>query len=966
MHKYFLIFLFPATALLSLGLSTSAEAAALTEAQIQAIVSLLNSFGAEQTVVNNVNISLRGKTPLPSAPQIETVVPIQQTGSTTPSALLESAPSSPASVLSETLLPFERTLRVGSSGDDVEKLQTFLSQFLDIYPEKLVTSFFGPLTQRAIERFQVKYAIISSGSPETTGFGILGPKTRAKISELLTEGAGKSEVIPPGLLHASGLYEQGVTTIATSSTATPSGTTTPATIPATPAVPAIPATPAVPESGGGSTSAVPATPAVPAQPATATTTTTSDTTAPSIPTGLSAIAVSSSQINLAWTASTDNVGVTGYKIYRTGSLITSVTGTSYSNTGLIAGTSYSYTVATYDAAGNVSAQSNPVSATTAGTATTAPWTQAVVPSSLVIDKGSTLNSNPPSVAYSARFNYTPTSDTKYLRVYLKRPTSADFVFYAYDAQLSLLDPSQWNESTASPFLRRTGASSWYWWPADEFLPNAGTSRFGEYKIYVTALNTVGEESVPSETKSIKIYAPPTISSPVDGSTVSTKPTITFVTGDSSISSQYFASYVYKANGTVTWSGGPASTNFAYPGTELNPSDNPHRLAVHSYAGAPNFPYWYSPFSQVTFSVSVSPPAADTTAPSTPTGLSATAVSSTQINLSWSATTDNVGVTGYYIYRNGSQSPLASIVSGLTYNDTGLLSGNVSGLSPGTLYTYTVAAYDAAGNISAQSSSVNATTHVDFAVTSVSVLPSSVVAGDSVTVSATFYNPSNTTQSIQVTIGKGVSSTNDGTVMSTTYYLSLPPGNTTRTQTFTASYGAISSAPGSPANTYYPEASIAGVGNGPIYVNPYDPNTANNYLRATTAYTVTTLPSIVCGDGTCNGSENWRSNSCPADCPIPACIDSDGGRNYSVKGSIPDSPSPWTDYCKNTTTLRESYCNPNVANVTGVTLEDYVCSSGCQDGACLVATSTSAVPVQSNLASVLDSLKSALEQFLHMF
>src|SRR3989344_4751847 len=102
------------------------------------------------------------------------------------------------------------------------------------------------------------------------------------------------------------------------------------------------------------------------------------------------------------------------------------------------------------------------------------------------------------------------------------------------------------------------------------------------------------------------------------------------------------------------------------------------------------------------------------------------------------------------------------------------------------------------------------TQIDFAVTSVTVSPSSVTQGNSVTVSATFYNPSNTTQSIQVTIGKGVSSTTDGTAMSTTYYLSLPPGNTTQTKTFTASYGVYSSAPGSPANTYYPEASISGV------------------------------------------------------------------------------------------------------------------------------------------------------------
>lgn len=89
-----------------------------------------------------------------------------------------------------------------------------------------------------------------------------------------------------------------------------------------------------------------------------------DTTAPTTPTNLSATATSSSQINLSWTASTDAVGVTGYKIYRGGVFLTNNTGTTYSNTGLTASTAYTYTVAAYDAAGNNSAQSSSASATT--------------------------------------------------------------------------------------------------------------------------------------------------------------------------------------------------------------------------------------------------------------------------------------------------------------------------------------------------------------------------------------------------------------------------------------------------------------------------------------------------------------------------------------------------------------------------------------------------------------------------
>ena len=93
-----------------------------------------------------------------------------------------------------------------------------------------------------------------------------------------------------------------------------------------------------------------------------------DSTAPSTPTGLTATAQSSSQINLSWSAATDNVAVAGYRVYRNGTQVATSTGTTYSNTGLTAGTAYSYTVAAYDTAGNVSPQSASVNATTpAGT-----------------------------------------------------------------------------------------------------------------------------------------------------------------------------------------------------------------------------------------------------------------------------------------------------------------------------------------------------------------------------------------------------------------------------------------------------------------------------------------------------------------------------------------------------------------------------------------------------------------------
>jgi hypothetical protein len=89
-----------------------------------------------------------------------------------------------------------------------------------------------------------------------------------------------------------------------------------------------------------------------------------DVTAPTVPTGLSASAVSPSQINLSWRASIDDVGVAGYKVYRGTSLIATTTKRSYSDIGLARSTVYSYRVSAFDAAGNISVKSASKSATT--------------------------------------------------------------------------------------------------------------------------------------------------------------------------------------------------------------------------------------------------------------------------------------------------------------------------------------------------------------------------------------------------------------------------------------------------------------------------------------------------------------------------------------------------------------------------------------------------------------------------
>lgn len=95
---------------------------------------------------------------------------------------------------------------------------------------------------------------------------------------------------------------------------------------------------------------------------------TADTQAPSIPTGLKAKSVSINQIDLSWTASTDNVAVAGYKVLRNGVQIATVASNSlkYSDKGLNAGTVYEYSIKAYDAKNNESAASSSVKAATLG------------------------------------------------------------------------------------------------------------------------------------------------------------------------------------------------------------------------------------------------------------------------------------------------------------------------------------------------------------------------------------------------------------------------------------------------------------------------------------------------------------------------------------------------------------------------------------------------------------------------
>jgi len=125
----------------------------------------------------------------------------------------------------------------------------------------------------------------------------------------------------------------------------------------------------------------------------------------------------------------------------------------------------------------------------------------------------------------------------------------------------------------------------------------------------------------------------------------------------------------------------------------NPPSSPTYNALINFISAN--PCWWSGCTSTT--TTSTPPA--TTPPSVPAGLTGSPVSATQINLSWTASTNTAGaVAGYNVFRNGTK---VGTVSTTSYQDTGL--------SSGTTYTYAISSYNAAGNTSAQSSSISVTT-----------------------------------------------------------------------------------------------------------------------------------------------------------------------------------------------------------------------------------------------------------------
>ncbi|MFD3929129.1 fibronectin type III domain-containing protein [Streptomyces sp. NPDC058614] len=156
------------------------------------------------------------------------------------------------------------------------------------------------------------------------------------------------------------------------------------------------------------------------------------------------------------------------------------------------------------------------------------------------------------------------------------------------------------------------------------------------------------------------------------------------------------SYVYLGveGGAATWT----TSTSAYSQLTVNFTTGASQTSATIYTHG-----WYAQGTYYADDVSLDGPGggggSDTQAPTAPTNLTSPAKTSSSVSLSWGASSDNVGVTGYNVYSGANQ---VLTVSGTT--------ATVSGLSPSTAYTFTVRARDAAGNVSAASNSLSVTTN----------------------------------------------------------------------------------------------------------------------------------------------------------------------------------------------------------------------------------------------------------------
>ncbi|HSS24421.1 MAG TPA: choice-of-anchor Q domain-containing protein, partial [Mycobacterium sp.] len=475
-----------------------------------------------------------------------------------------------------------------------------------------------------------------------------------------------------------------------------------------------------------------------------------DTQPPTTPTGLTQTSVAYNSAAFSWTASTDNVGVAGYRLYRNGTAVGTSSTTSYTDSKVAPSTTYSYTADAFDVAGNHSQQSSPLSITTpAAPPPSAQWVQggAIGTGSKVASVTLTLSSpvhagdllvgwfgqydSSGQVLVSDNVNGAWTRSgaaTKfgsigdialfYVQNAAAAPSGLTITISAAAATYLQGSAADYSNMALTNSLDQTSVASGTGTAADSGL----TAPVGAGELLYSGFMTGTSPGNVAANGGLVIHDRNASGSLADASLILATSGPQHASWTLQNSADWYevaavfhttAAIFPPTNLTATaasatqvnlaWSPGSGVAANAFtvyrngsalatvPGSSVSYADataapaTSYSYAVDAVDAGGNHSPQSSPASATT--------PADTTPPTVPGNLTATATSVTHVNLSWSASTDNVGVTGYTVYRNGTKvGTTAGTV--LTYSDTGL--------APATAYTYTVDAFDAARNQSLQS------------------------------------------------------------------------------------------------------------------------------------------------------------------------------------------------------------------------------------------------------------------------
>lgn len=366
-----------------------------------------------------------------------------------------------------------------------------------------------------------------------------------------------------------------------------------------------------------------------------------DNTPPSTPTGLTATFIGATRVDLSWAAASDpETGVASYNIYRNGIQIGSSGTTAFSDTGLQVNQSYTYHVSAVNGDGLEGAMSSPIVATT-------------------------FDNTPPTV---------PTG----LTASAAGPSTVD---------LSWSPASDPESGVASYNIYRDGA----------LIGSSGTTTFSDtglsgnttYTYEVSAVNGAGAEGGLSAAVTVRTAddTPPTAPSGLTAQAVA-HDRVDLAWAAASDPESGVASYNIYRDGALV--GSSTTTAFSDRGLQGSTSYGYHVTAVNGdgLEGPP------------TATVRVTtPPPPDTTPPTVPTGLSASATSPSSVDLTWSASSDpESGVASYNVYRDGAR---VGSSAGTSFTDTGVQAG--------TTYSYQVSAINGEGLESGRSAAAGITT-----------------------------------------------------------------------------------------------------------------------------------------------------------------------------------------------------------------------------------------------------------------